>query len=562
MARRSEQHSRRPSGEGRYERAHRAVRRDAYRDSESYRGNESRRPPKRTSRNPRDTYRDSYGDDMRVSARRGRRGMSFSASIVAALFFAFVLVYMAGRAYGFFTPTIATQVVRMGNASEQGYVMGLIVRYETLFYAERDGRVHMHVPDFERVREGDLVASVQDVAAVERLMRYMAELEDDIVDIHEMRVNTQVDPTIQRLNNNIRNLMAGSINHFSQTSVAEVYSLLENLNQLTSNRRQITTSETGGSRTDLSNLHESLQSQLEYSSNDIETSVSGVVSPYLDYHSGSLSYHDMLELSAEDTRRVIDHAGVVAVREVSEGEPVFKVIGNTWYVVAFIPNEMAQGINPRANMTIYLENANTGRFEPMTMHVYSVEYRGRERQIIFRSNRNVIEFSNQRNVRIRTTDNVQTGLHIPTSAITEQRFYSIPLSHVHVTGTDIYHLSHRAEGGVTSRPVLVDVYRTSDTHAYIMYANMPLNMMAILTPVDEEYGSSIILNQEHISIVYGVYRTNLGFADFRQIRIDRNYIPEYLDYVILDPSIGQGIRLFDTIVVDASTVHQGKVLNQ
>jgi len=557
MARQRDQYSRRSSGEGRYERAHRAVRRDPYRDS--YRGNESRRPSKRAHRNPRDTYREPYDDDMRVSARSvGRGGMSLSASIVAALFFAFVLVYMAGRAYGFFSPTVATEVVRMGNIDEQSYVIGLIVRNETVFYAARDGRVHMEVPNFERVRQGDLIASVQDVSAVERLTRYISELEDDIEDVHDMRYHTQVDPAIQQLNTNIRNIMERNIHEFSQIDVTEVYSLLERLTQLTSSRRRITTVETRGTRADLTGMHESLLLQLEYHSQDIYASVSGIMSPFLDYYSG-FSYHHIGNLSATETQTIIDHAGVVAVREVHEDDPVFKIVGNTWYVVAFLPNEMAQDISVRDNRIIYLENAHTGRFESMMMHVMSVEDHGRERKIVFRSNRNVIEFLNQRNVNIRISDSVQTGLKIPTSAIIQQRFFSIPLSHVH--GVVNYHLAHRVEGGMVSRLVPIEVYRMSDTHAYIMYEDMPLDMMAILTPVDEDYGTSIILGNDHISVEHGVFRTNLGFADFRPINVTGNYIPEGLNHVVLDLSVPQGIRLFDTIVINADQVHQGMVIN-
>ena len=92
-----------------------------------------------------------------ASMYRGTRGMSFSASVVSALFFGFVVVYLAWSAHAFFQPSIATEVVRMGEMEVGHLTPGVIIRHEEVFFAERDGRVETAIRDFERVRDGTLV---------------------------------------------------------------------------------------------------------------------------------------------------------------------------------------------------------------------------------------------------------------------------------------------------------------------------------------------------------------------------------------------------------------------
>ncbi|MCL2217664.1 MAG: hypothetical protein FWB91_11690 [Defluviitaleaceae bacterium] len=549
---------RRPRGKNvQHERAHHAVRRDYYdaprRDREN---RDSYRDARPSHRRPRDTYRKPYyeDEDTRIAVSRSRGKMSFSASVVAALFFGFVLVYMAFRAYGFFQPSVVTEVVRMGNMDMQASIPAMIIRHEQPFYSDRAGHVVPLVGDFERVREGDIVFSIRDIDAVDRNIQNLALVEEQIIGLHEMRD----DPAIAQINSNLLTVMDRNIHVFSQPGLHEVYALLDRLNQATNNRNQIKIGQTSGARADLAHEHALLTQHRDATVYNIYSGRSGIMSPFLDDFVGEFRPDNMRELSREQINMTVDHTTIVPVREVEEGDRVFKIVGNTWYVVSFMPAEMVSGFEVGQERTLYLENMNSGRFEAVPMRIAYIghDHHHRYRRIVFRSNRYVIRFLNQRNVNIRTTYNVQSGLKIPVSAIAQRRFLRIPLTHLNQGGD--YYVMHFGDEGL--RRVIVNVYNMSATHAYIPfdYAST-LRMGDILVPVDISEGDHEILTEGHISTIRGVFRTNLDFADFRQIHFDGDM--ENYSHILLDPTLNPNIRQFDTIVSDAAVVRQGQVIS-
>ena len=510
------------------------------------------RTPER--RPERGTYRDA-----RTPTKGGSSGMSFSASVVAALFFGFVVVYMAWSAYGFFQPSVVTEIVRMSTMESPTSVPGMIIRNEQVIYSPRSGYVIPFVGDFDRVREHDLVFTIRDrdSAALDRSVQNLANVEEQIIELHEMIPHTQADPAIAQINAYLLSAMDRSIHQFSHTNVQDIYTLLDRLNQRTANRNQFKINEAGGARADLRRDREILTQHLEAHVYNMYATRSGIMSPFVDGFESEFTPANMHSLGQERVSFTID-AEIAPRREVEVGDPVFKIVNNTWYVVSYMPPEMVRDFEVGQERTIYLENASTGRFEPVPMQVRYIEHLPRVRRIIFRSNRNVIEFLNQRSVNIRTTDSIQSGLKIPASAVTQRRFLRIPLTHLH-SNIDGYYVLHRT-GDEGMRPLFVTIYNRSTGYVYVPFDDsVNLRLGDIIVPVNRE-GTHHHLIEADIRVIRGVYRTNLGYADFRRVYFDGE-IPEVDGPIILDPSRNPNLRQFDPIVTDASTVWQGKVIN-
>jgi len=523
-------------------------RRDGQRRSPSPRGSETRHGSDTRRRNP------SPPPPRRRIKLPARRGMTFSSKTVVGLFFIFVVAYMVIRAYGIFTPNVDITILRLGNIEMQQSVPGVIIREETVFHANRDGRIVFDVQEFDHVREGVLVASIRNIEAVNQNEQDMALLHQEIRGVHEMRHGTTSDPLIERANANLQSRMDRSMHHHMQMNLPEIYSLLDTITQITYNRNRMITSESVEARSDLSRRHEFLEAQREMNSSDIYATHSGIMSPIIDGFEDLFTPRNMNTLNREQVRMRIDHEAIIPGREVMEGDEVFKIVRNTWYVATWMPNEMARGFTVGTERPIYLENAVTGRFERVPMRVEHIDNAHRDTFVIFRSTRNVIEFLNQRSVNIRITDSVQNGFMIPASAIATRRFFRIPLTHVH--GAEEFFIMHRREDGI--QPVPIDIHERTETCAFILEDNLTFLQEGSLVPVDPADLIHIISDAD-MRIVRGVYRTTLNFAEFREVNIEG----EVLDAggpIMLDPARNPNIRQFDSIVTDASMVRQGQVV--
>jgi hypothetical protein len=158
-------------------------------------------------------------------------------------------------------------------------------------------------------------------------------------------------------------------------------------------------------------------------------------------------------------------------------------------------------------------------------------------------------------VNIRTTDNIESGLIIPTSAIATRRFYRIPLTHVH--GYERYFLMQRRDDGVLQQ-IPVYLYDRTDEFAYIRDM-LDLHPGDTIAPIDAASHLHHLISENDIRIVRGVYNTNRNYAVFREINIEG----EILDgsgSILLDPVRNPTVRQFDNIVTDASMVRQGQIV--
>ena len=490
--------------------------------------------------------------------RRRRQGINYSVSVVSVMFFSFVLVYLAWSAIQFFQPSVTTEVVRMDVLEVQLFTPAIIIRDERVYYANMSGSVVSFVRDFERVREGDLVVSIGDIDAVDAIQAARREIEDQAMEIHGRRFHNPAEIEIDRINTTIRGLMDSSMSDFSRLNLSEIYLLNERLTEQTEFRNQTIINSIRPVMQEIDRELTHAEQVEELHMHNFFASQGGIFSPFIDGLEGRLHPFVVRYLSRADTLTVVDHAAITPAREVEEGEPVFKIVGNTWYVAAYLPLSEVEGFATGQNRNIFLESEDTGRFEPINMRVIHMYEYLNDAFVIFRSSRNVDRFLNQRNVNVRTTDNVQNGLRIPTSAITSRHLVRIPLSHLH--GVEDNHFVQRLVGEGISERINVVVNNVSGDYAYILNEIANISIGDVLAPFDLDYLSYQIWDT-NIIIVRGVFRANLGVAEFRQIFLEEEIPDIGIGHVILNPARNRGLLQFDTIVTDASAVREGDLVN-
>jgi len=478
--------------------------------------------------------------------------------VVVALLFVFVLVNAVRMVSNTLTPSVSTEVVRMGNMDTQQAIEGIIVRYERVYYAPRAGRVEFLVNEGERVRQGISVARIVDTDAVERLTPYIEDAVDEIRRFNERRHFSEIYPVVERMNTNMHHAVVGSAHSFTAGRLTELNVLFDRLNQLTDNRNQLILDESRDAAGDVGRVHTTLMEQLDQSVANIYATDSGIMFPVIDGHEGDITPQTMRGINRGDVDLIIDSSLLMPVREVEEGEAVFKLVGNTWYIAAHMPHELAEMFTINADRTIYVQNVVTGVYEPLLVRVMHVDRFLIETLVIFRAPRRVTDFLYQRSINIRITEDMATGLKISNTAIATRTFFDIPRTHIHGNASDGFFVHHRS-GEFGLIPIPLVVIEETDTHVSVMEESFPLRLGDIIAPV-ALYTDQLVIDERIMRRVHGVYRANLGYAHFTILNID-GPLSEIDGFTLIDPARNPGLNLFDTIVTNASEVMHGKILD-
>jgi len=481
--------------------------------------------------------------------------MPVLVALIAAMFLVLVVIYMVRSVVAALTPDIATSVVRIETMDEQRSIPGIIVRTERIHRAPRDGTFVPVINETERVRNGFLVGQIQDLEAVGRINQNIDNVEEEIRLLHERRVFSAVDSTVQRIETNLNMAMNSGVSHFTTQNISEINNLHGRLTQLTANRTQIIINDSWEIAGEHGRQYEQLQQQMEMNSTNMYATIGGIMSLILDGYEEEFTPDVIPAMSREQTSRMVDHTTLMPTREVYESDPVFKLVGNTWYIVTHMPGYMMDEFTLQADHTIFVQNFTTGNYYPMTMRITHIEHFHTDSLVVFRSSRNVMNFLNQRSVSIRITDHVSRGLKINNSAIVTSRFVRIPLTHVH--GINEFFIQHHT-GEYGQRQLPLDIYEQTETHVYVLMETLPgISIGESIAPVALT-GDRYVITDFSMREAHGVFRATLGFADFTTVHLDGPM--SETGYTLLNPARNPNLRQFDTIVTDASRVSHGDIL--
>jgi len=302
-------------------------------------------------------------------------------------------------------------------------------------------------------------------------------------------------------------------------------------------------------------MYDNLQLQRSLNSSEIYATRSGIMSPIIDGAEHIFTMDNKRGLTREQVRFTIDPNTIVPSRDVQAGDPVFKIVGNIWYIATYIPNDLIQGWAAGDQRIVYVNNG--GVYEPMQMRVEQVDYGARgDSFVLLRNTRGGIDFLHQRNISLRITDNITRGFMIPSSAVATRSFFRVPFSHIHGS-LDPYVLL-RTDYGIRTVPITIQ--ETTENHAYIIVEESGLMPGDILSPSDI-LGPNLTLTHSDIQQEHGVFRTNLGVVEFRRIHFDEELLTAGAP-ILLDPARNREIREFDSIVTDASGVSEGDVVRR
>ncbi len=448
---------------------------------------------------------------------------------IGMIIFGVVFVYVVICVIMYFqTGRIVRYEVKEGSLTTEKTYRGVIIREETVVYADVAGYVNYYAREGERVAKNDLVYVMDETGRLNEEM--------DTVSLGE---NSLSNRELSEFRNEIVNFVHG----FHETSYESTYDFKNSLKNTVLKLANVNMLENAG------NLN----------SGSGANSISYFYAP----KTGITAYWtDGYEtLTPENvTASVFDEKNYEKNQVLSNtlkaaGDPIYKLSNNeNWSLV--IPVEAARGAALEEEGYIlvrFLKN----RYESWgATKLFTGSDGSTYLQLSF--NNSMVTFMNDRFLDVELLVEDDTGLKIPVSSIVEKEFFLVPETFVQ-EGTNngissVLRQQYLENGELSSSYVEVSVYHfNKDTKEYYL-DTAALNPGDILIKSDGQETYTVSKR----GTLIGVYNMNKGYADFKQI----NILYQNDEYAIVNSNTKYGLNVYDYIVLDAASVNEDQFINE
>jgi len=445
---------------------------------------------------------------------------------VSVITFALVIVYLTVSMIMYMTRDKVTfyEVIygKNATAANKSY-NALIVRDETVFYANEAGYVNYYIGEGGRASLNSVVYSIDEGGTIAGLL---AEQEQKDNSLSESDINK------------IRNDIANYIKLYDNISFDDVYDFKNDLESTVLEYLNTNL---------LNNLYELIEQDAVRLFNLYKAELTGIVAFYND---GFENYSANNISEADFDLKSYNKNVVKANSLINKGDFVYKVINNEeWSLFFKLSDEEYTKYRNKTLLTIKLLEKGlecTGKF---TTVIGKDGYYGKVTLDSFMS-----EFSSDRYTEIKIVESQTKGLKIPKTSVVEKEFYIIPVSYVGKGGnstTDGFFKQVIKENGEISIEFITpDIYYKSDEYYYVSMDDFTDADVIMMND------SSSVHRIGQTGMVKGVYNINNGYCVFKVIDI----IGETSDYYIVSDSTNYGLVVYDHIVLDGSMVEENKVI--
>ena len=487
--------------------------------------------------------------------KRSSRKRNYSAAAVLILFFIVVLAYIIRSFVEFATkPAVGTETVRLGSIDVPQVIRGVIIRDEAVYFSPAEGSVYYAASEYDRVKKGSVVCDIRDANETEKIQKDLEAIDENILKLQERRQGfSMADANSQRINRQIKNIVDSSVFLFMNGNISQVYPLRESIDVNVNTRNLALLTEDQGSVKDLAETRARFEDEMNSFITRMTALQSGILCGLIDGLEEALTFDNMDRLTREQTRPGADYGGLTPAKSVMEGDAVFKIIAsNEWYIAAYIPYGLSKDYETGDIKTVYLER--NGAYSPMEVEITLAEDTPSydEKYVLMKCTKNMIDYLYMRDVNIKTSDSVVTGLKISNSAIADKSLLAIPVGFASSENPwKVIRLTDDLLEEIVVQALMADgEYIYAEIREGHLYPGVVL-----VNPEDRSLRASLYETVD----VRGVYRVNNGTAEFRQITVGDTNLTNS-GYTLLDPERNGGIKVYDMIVTDASTVRDGQII--
>lgn len=446
---------------------------------------------------------------------------------IGVVVFFIIIIYVAFNIFSYFTKShIAEYQVHQGTIATNHIYQGIIVRDETVEYADYDGYINYYVKNASKVSVNDVVYSIDTKGDVAKAIEKTASNSDALSKENLSSISLVLDSFIKDYNPN---------------QFSECYTIFNNLNT------EIAQNVNSNALAELSDKVN--QAEVNQTFFKVNSSEDGIIVYEVD---GFENY-----TIADITTSEINYTGYKSKHlfeneEVKKSDPVFKRINSEdWNIIVPIDESLAKELNDRSSVKIrfckddFTANASCNIIKQDDKYFLNISLK-----------KAMIRYVNDRFIDIELVMGEKTGLKIPQSAITTKEFFTIPKKYFTMGGDSSQPglmLKHTVDGENTVKLVNPTLYYETEDFYYVDSEHVSEGDLILMSNSQSTY----TVGADKGTLI-GVYNINKGYAVFKQI----NIIYENEQYAIVETKTAYGISLYDHIALDAKEIKENQLTSK
>lgn len=443
---------------------------------------------------------------------------------IGIVIFVIIFLYLMYYVFAYFTTShISAYEVTQGSIAQNTVFNGLILRDETLYYAQDNGYANYYCKDGTKISAGSYIYSV-----------------DETGDFYRQAATASEGQLTDEAYAQLAEVTDQYLGAYSDMAFGKVYQFKYDV-------------ETA--------LLETFTAQTMGPDGSMEAPGAGVsgLHTYKAEDAGVVIYSmDGLESVTTDsfTAEMFNTAAYkkesfLKREQVSSGDAVYKLINNEiWNVVFPVTEGLAADLAEVTNIKVEFKKDGTSAWSTAkVMEKDGTNY------LILQFNNSMIRFASDRFVELELLLTDTSGLKIPNTAITTKEFLTVPKDYITKggdSGSNGLLIQHTEDSGNTMVEfVSVSLILEGEEFYCIDSSGIFRGDVAIKPDSNERY---TLKDTEKLE---GVYNINKGYAVFK--RIEKLFQNE--EYTIIKNGTSYGVALYDHIALEAAAVAENEIIH-
>lgn len=412
--------------------------------------------------------------------------------------------------------------VKSGSLAESTVYKGIILRDETIYYADQTGYIDYFAREGEHLGVGDLIYTIDESGVVNELI---GEANGE---------NKLSDEELNDLKHEIINFYST----FSKTEYGKTYDFLYSIDGMVLKYANMNILDTIG----------------DVNKNSYSNLVKLNTASYPGYVVYNIDGYESLSVnSINDTlfdESTYNKDQLINNSLIDKNQPVYKQINSEeWSVVIQLSEEKALELSDAGYVEVkFLAN------QRKTWAKISTFQNGDSFYGLLTFNNSLVTFCTDRFIDIELDSTSKEGLKIPVTSLVYKEFFLIPVDYAIEKGEEnnMFFLRKKfnEDGSIAAELINIPIYAEIDGFYYVDDSSLRLGDYLLTRESLSEYPVSTKGQLE------GVYNMNNGFADFRQV----NILYQNDEYAIVKSNTNYGLSEYDYIVLDSSAVGEDEII--
>lgn len=445
---------------------------------------------------------------------------------LGVIVFAIVFIYFAIYLISYISEDhISVYEVQKGQIAENDIYTGLVIREETVVYADSSGVVNYYIKEGDKAKNGNLICSVDQTGAI------ASQINQAGLD------GTQLDPlSLENIENTIHSYTSTS----SDMTFYDVYPFKDDVDSQVQEALYLNALDALSEETS--------QAQANNTFSFENSPTDGVVAFYTDgYEEVTIDTFndDMFDPSSYQKNNLKIN------QSVSNGQALYKLVTDeNWHILVPVSKETAKEFEEETYVSVTFR-----KDESKVTPACKVETYGTQNYLILTFNSSMVRFISDRYIELELATDTTTGLKIPNTSIIEKEFLVIPKEYFSY-GNDnsskgVLKVISDKKGKQTVEFVSTDLYYETENAYYVDEEKLALGDVIQMTDSVEQYTIT------RTGTLEGVYNINKGYAVFKQIDV----IAQNEEYSILKTGTSYGLSLYDHIALNGTDIKEGERIN-